>query len=43
MSIWSVPDKEKKELIVKFYMNIQSGKMNQCQALRQAELKQKEE
>jgi CHAT domain-containing protein/Tfp pilus assembly protein PilF len=40
MSMWSVPDKETKELMVEFYKNIQSGKMNRCQALRQAELKQ---
>lgn len=40
MSMWSVPDKETKELMVEFYRNIQSGKMNRCQALRQAELRQ---
>jgi tetratricopeptide (TPR) repeat protein len=40
MSMWSVPDKETKELMVEFYRNIQSGKMNRCQALRQAELNQ---
>ena len=40
MSIWQVPDQETKELMVEFYKNIQSGKMNRCQALRQAALKQ---
>ena len=42
MSMWSVPDKETKELMVEFYKNIQSGKMNRCQALRQAALKEME-
>lgn len=40
MSMWSVPDKETKELMVEFYRNILSGKMNRCQALREATLKQ---
>jgi CHAT domain-containing protein len=40
MSMWSVPDKETKELMVEFYKNILSGKMNRCQALRQAALKE---
>lgn len=40
MSMWSVPDKETKELMIEFYRNIQSGKMNRCRALRQAALKQ---
>jgi CHAT domain-containing protein len=40
MSMWSVPDKETKELMVGFYKNILSGKMSRCQALRQAALKQ---
>ena len=40
MSMWSVPDRETKELMVEFYKNIQSGGMNRSQALRQAELKQ---
>jgi len=41
MSMWSVPDKETKELMVEFYKNILSGKMDRSQALRQAALKQK--
>ena len=40
MSMWSVPDRETKELMVEFYRNIQSGKMDRCQALRQATLKE---
>ena len=40
MSMWQVPDQETKELMVNFYKNILSGKMNRCQALRQAALKQ---
>jgi len=40
MSMWSVPDKETKELMVEFYRNALSGKINRCQALRQAALKQ---
>jgi len=40
MSLWSVPDKETKELMVEFYKNIQSGNMDRCRALRQASLKQ---
>ena len=42
MSLWKVPDKETKELMVEFYRNIKSGTMNRCQALRQAILKEKE-
>ncbi|MFH1242927.1 MAG: CHAT domain-containing tetratricopeptide repeat protein [Pseudomonadota bacterium] len=42
MSMWAVPDKETKELMVEFYSNIQSGKMNRCQALRQAAIKEME-
>jgi len=42
MSMWSVPDKETKELMVEFYKNIQSRQMNRCQALRQAALKEME-
>jgi CHAT domain-containing protein len=40
MSMWQVPDKETKELMVEFYKNIISGPMNRCQALRQAALKE---
>jgi CHAT domain-containing protein/Tfp pilus assembly protein PilF len=40
MSMWSVPDKETKELMIQFYKNLLSGKMNRCQALRQAALKE---
>jgi CHAT domain-containing protein len=40
MSMWSVPDKETKELMIEFYRNIGSGKMTKCQALRQSALKQ---
>ena len=40
MSMWSVPDKETKELMVEFYRNITSAGMNRCQALRQAALKE---
>jgi len=40
MSLWAVPDKETRELMVQFYKNIMTGQMNRCQALRQAALKQ---
>ena len=40
MSMWKVPDKETKELMVNFYNNIYKKGMNRCQALRQATLKQ---
>jgi len=40
MSMWSVPDRETKELMVEFYKNVLSEKVNRCQALRQAALKQ---
>jgi CHAT domain-containing protein len=38
MSMWSVPDRETKELMIQFYKNILPEKMNRCQALRQAAL-----
>jgi CHAT domain-containing protein len=40
MSMWSVPDRETKELMIEFYKNIKSGKMNRSLSLRQAALKQ---
>jgi CHAT domain-containing protein len=40
MSMWSVPDKETKELMIQFYRNIQSGKINRSRALRDAALKE---
>jgi len=40
MSMWSVPDKETRELMIQSYRNTLSGKMNRCQGLRQAALKQ---
>jgi CHAT domain-containing protein len=40
MSLWKVPDKETKELMVQFYRNIKSGSKNRCHALRQAVLAQ---
>ena len=40
MSLWKVPDRETKELMVQFHRNIKSCAMNRCQALRQAVLKQ---
>jgi len=40
MSMWSVPDKETKELMVAFYKNIIKGGMDRCQALRKAALRQ---
>ena len=40
MSMWAIPDRETKELMIHFYRNIRSGKMNRCQALRQAALKE---
>jgi len=40
MSLWAVPDRETQELMVGFYTNMLSGKMNRAQALRQAALSQ---
>lgn len=40
MSMWKAPDKETMELMVQFYKNIASGKMNRCEALSQAALKE---
>jgi CHAT domain-containing protein len=42
MSLWEVPDRETKELMVSFYQNLQSGKMNRAEALRHAVLKQRQ-
>ena len=42
MSLWEVPDRETKELMVSFYKNMLSGKMNRAEALRHAALKQRE-
>jgi CHAT domain-containing protein len=42
MSMWSVPDEPTKDLMVEFYKNILSGKLDRCQALRQAALKMKQ-
>ena len=42
MSMWSVPDKETKELMVSFYENVFSKGMGKAQALRQAALKERE-
>ncbi|MBF0529918.1 MAG: CHAT domain-containing protein, partial [Deltaproteobacteria bacterium] len=41
MSMWSVPDRETKEMMVELYKNLSSGKMNRAEALRQAALQQK--
>ena len=40
MSMWSVPDRETMELMINFYKNIDSGKMNRCKALRKAILEE---
>lgn len=40
MGMGSVPDRERKDLMVEFCKNALSWKMNRCQALRQAALKQ---
>jgi len=42
MSMWEVPDRETKELMVSFYKNLQSGKMNRAEALRNAALQQRQ-
>ena len=42
MSLWEVPDRETKELMVSFYKNLKSGKMNRAEALRNAALKQRQ-
>ena len=40
MSMWSVPDMETKELMINFYKNIVSKKMNRCRGLRRATLEE---
>ena len=40
MSLWEVPDRETKELMVSFYKNLQSGRMNRAEALRNAALEE---
>ena len=40
MSMWDVPDRETKELMVEFYRVIIGGKLNRCRALRKAALKE---
>jgi CHAT domain-containing protein/Tfp pilus assembly protein PilF len=40
MSMWAVPDRETKELMIEFYRRATSGGMNRCQALRHAALNQ---
>ena len=40
MSLWQVPDRETSELMEEFYRNVLKRKMNRCQALRQAALRQ---
>lgn len=42
MSMWAVPDRESKELMIEFYKNFHTKKMNRCQALRQAALAEME-
>jgi CHAT domain-containing protein len=42
MSLCEVPDRETKELMISFYQNLQSGKINRAEALRHAVLKQRE-
>ena len=41
MSMWSVPDRETKELMIAFYKNIKTGNGDRCKALREAALEQK--
>ncbi len=41
MSLWSVDDPATKDLMIRFYTNLHSGKMNRVQALREAALEMK--
>jgi len=41
-NMWEVHDVETKELMVNFCRNLQSGKMNRAEALRQAALKHRQ-
>lgn len=43
MSLWKVPDRETKDLMINFYMNMVKSGMNKSQALRNAALNQMNE
>jgi CHAT domain-containing protein/Tfp pilus assembly protein PilF len=42
MSMWSVPDKETRELMVEFHKGLLSGRLDRARALRQAMLREKD-